>query len=609
MVLEKGKQKNLAKYRNIIVINVLRGFQIMVDKMREVLVYDIEADGLDVNKIKLKYFGCYSYIDKKYYLISYTQKAAIQRLLDRHRVIVGFNNKAYDNKVLEKNGYTIGKYKIIIDLWELSAPRGSRGKGEYNKNKLTEMGFSHIKNYKLKTIIETLKLDKFGKGEIDYSIFKKDKWNNKEIKEIEKYTKKDVIITQKLFEWFESQYDPLKKFLSEKGQRNFKHLNSSAASLGYQIICHQTGMPVEYDDESKRKHFYGAHEILNRKKKYKGNLICIDFSSMYPHCITMGNLFSIKENGWNGGGYFKLKGFVEDKQQGKIETVLRDLLQERLKAKKAKDNIKSKSYKIIINAIYGLSGSPLFKSMYNEFTPGNTTSMGRTIIKRLAKTLEEYGFEIIYGFTDSVYCKIPKESNEEELIYVANKFIEEVKLKVPFPADTFKLEVEKRMKFIWFNARKSYLYITKENELHYTENILNKNTPKAVMKLFEDYIKPRIIKELDVNFNIAEFITGITGLLEKDLELAAEEHKVGNTKKYKSKTSIQYQISEAYGEGTHFLIPNTAMTGIGRKKPTKREPNPIRYCTIEEFKENKLKVEDIEIKRLIQHLKPFLKEI
>ena len=400
--------------------------------MRDVLVYDIEADGLDIEKTKLKYFGCYSFIDNKYYLLDYNQKPAIQRLLDRHRVFVSFNGKGYDNKILENNGYNIKKYSIIIDLWELSAPRGNRGYGDYNKNKLAEMGFTHLKDYKLKTIIEVLKLDKTNKGDIDYKIFKKNKWTSKERKEIEKYLKQDVVLTKKLFEWFESQYDPIKKFLSEKGQRNYKHLNSSAASLGYQIICHQTDMPVEWDDKTKRKSFFGAHEILNRKKKYVGNLISIDFASMYPHCITMGNLFSIEEKGWNGNNYFKIKGFTENKTQGKIEIVLGNLLRERLKAKKSKDKIKSKAYKIIINAIYGLSGSPLFKSMYNEFTPSNTTSMGRTIIKKLAKTLEEYDFEIIYGFTDSVYCKIPEESNEEELMYVVDKFIDEVKSNVPF---------------------------------------------------------------------------------------------------------------------------------------------------------------------------------
>lgn len=39
-------------------------------------------------------------------------------------------------------------------------------------------------NYKLKTIIDFLNLDKLGKGDIDYKIFLKDKWNDEEVEEI-----------------------------------------------------------------------------------------------------------------------------------------------------------------------------------------------------------------------------------------------------------------------------------------------------------------------------------------------------------------------------------------------------------------------------------------
>lgn len=574
--------------------------------IRDILYYDLETDSPNPEEANLKWFGGYSMIDQKFYMYEYTEKKEIQKLIDRHRVFIGFNNKGFDNVVLERSDLVIGKYKVIIDLWEVCAPRGNRGFGKKNKDKLAQMGITNLKNYKLKTIIETLKLDKEGKGEIDYNIFKKDKWTQKEIKEIKKYLKQDLVLPKKLFEWLEEQYDPIKKFLPEKAQRNFKHLTCSSASVGYQIICEQADLEYAWEDNPKPKKFFGAHEILNRKEKYKGNLICIDFASMYPHCITQANLFSIQDSGWNGAGYFKIDGFVDNKKQGKIESVIKSLLRLRLMAKKSGDKVKSKGLKLIINAIYGLSASPLFKSMYNEFTPGNTTRMARTIIKRLAKTLEGEDFEIIYGFTDSVYCVIPPESNEKELMYIVDKFIKEVKSNLPFPADTFKLDVEKRMKFIWFNARKSYLYVTDEDKLHYTENILNKNTPKVIMKLFDEYMKPKIIKELDVNFNRAELITGITAFLKKDIELAGEEYKVGSPDSYDSKTCLHFQIAEAYGEGQHTLIKNTAMIGIGKNKGTKKI-KPVRYCTISEFRKNKLKVSDIDLKKLIQHLKPFIK--
>jgi len=140
----------------------------------------------------------------------------------------------------------------------------------------------------------------------------------------------------------------------------------------------------------------------------------------------------------------------------------------------------------------------------------------------------------------------------------------------------------------------------------YKSTLLNTNTPKIIMKVFDNYIKPKIIKELDVLFTEEEIKQQINILLEQDLSFACEEHKVMSIDDYKSKTSIQYQISEAYGEGTHFLIPNTKRIGVGKQKGT-RKVKPVRYCTMEEFVENKLTIEDISLKKLLDHLKPFLK--
>lgn len=76
----------------------------MVEKS-DVLVLDIETNSLDVYDAKLKWFGAYSYIDNKYYLLDYTQKSDITKLISRHSVIVTFNGNEYDIPILQNNGY------------------------------------------------------------------------------------------------------------------------------------------------------------------------------------------------------------------------------------------------------------------------------------------------------------------------------------------------------------------------------------------------------------------------------------------------------------------------------------------------------------------------
>ena len=98
-----------------------------------------------------------------------------------------------DNEILMNDMDVDFKYKIICDLYHVC------------KLRLPMMGLSP-KNFKLKTIIEKLKLDDKNKGEIDYHIFQKDDWTNAEIFEIKDYLKQDVTITKKLFEYFFEQF-------------------------------------------------------------------------------------------------------------------------------------------------------------------------------------------------------------------------------------------------------------------------------------------------------------------------------------------------------------------------------------------------------------------
>ncbi len=575
--------------------------------MRDILIYDIETDSLDIDKAKVKWFGAYSYLYDEYYLIPFDKKK-IQNILDKHRVFVGFNNKAFDNLILENNGCAIGDYKIIIDLLEQSAPKGNSDYNKYFKNKLKQMGID-INKFSLKNIIEILKLDDINKGDIDYKIFQKQILTQKEIIKIKTYLKQDIILTKKLFEWYEAQFNPLKELLSMKDQSNYKHITTSLASLAYMIMCNKAELELEWGEKSEEetKPFFGGHHIEARWEKVKGNIVNLDFTSAYPHALMMGNLYSPSKKGWNGGEYFSIDGTYNNKEQGKIEKALKDIFTIRLKAKREGDKIKSQAYKICINSQYGLTGNPIFKTFYNPTTASDCTHIVRTWLRKIAKKLEVDGFKILYGFTDNIIVQIPDESNEKELMYVVKKFINEVKSNMPFPLETFDMELEERMKFIWFVTKNCYLWVTDENKVKYKSTLLNKNTPKVIMEVFNEYVKPKIIKELDVNFTEDNLTKRIVNKLEKDISLASQEYKVGDLNSYKVKTSLQYQASEKYGEGRHYLIPNNKMIGIGKAKRTKKR-NPIRYCTIEEFNTNNLEIKDIELKRLLQHIKPFIKD-
>ena len=564
----------------------------------DILILDIETNSLDIDKAKLKWFGAYSYLDKEYYLLPYTKMDEIKKLLTRHSVIIGFNQIEFDNPIIERETKIELSYnkKTNIDMLEVCRKR------------LVNMGIE-IKDFKLKTICETLKLDEFGKGDIDYKIFYKNKWNKEEIIEIKKYLKQDIILTKSLFEYIQKIFEPLRKYLSEKDKRKFVDVKSSVASLACSVISNIANIPIEWTKHKPEEleRFSGGHHIESRIPMIKGNIVSIDFVSAYPHAIIMGNLLSPIEKGWNGNKYYNLKGIYDNKTQGKVELALKKIFLERLQAKQNKEKEKNLSYKIIINSFYGLIGNWSFKNFYNPTAAGDVTKIVRTWLKYLSSILEHYGYKILYGFTDNIYVLIPEDKTEDDLMIIVNKFINKIKDNISFPQDTFKLDIEKRIKFMWFVAKNCYLWVNNEDKVEYTSTLLNTNTPKIIMKVFNEYMSDKMIKELNINFTEEELTLKIKEFLKDDVLLSCEEYDVKNVKEYKVKTSLQHQISEKYGEGRHFLIPNTKGIGIGKSKSTKKKIG-VRYCSLKEYKKNNLVIDDIDISKLIKWLKSFIEK-
>jgi DNA polymerase elongation subunit (family B) len=548
------------------------------------IFFDLETDGTDPKKANLKFAG---FMDEQenFTMYDYTQNEQIKDFVKKHKILSGFNIKGFDVPIIERFGCEM-KYKVLVDLWEALAPKGDNGDfGIYNKDRLKDINPSlKMENYKIKTFIETLGLDKEGtKGEIDYNLFKKDSWTEKERKEIEKYLKQDLKITKILFDWYKKIFEPLEAYLDSKDVEKCKHLTSSSGCVAYKCVCKQAGLKEEYNDKETSKELKrnaikieGGYHLKPTFSKVRGNIICRDFVSQYPHNLVMYNL-------------------LPEKQLKAVET----LLTERLKAKASGDKATALALKVPLNSMYGVLGNSSFKNMFNPEAGANCTRIGREHIRRYAKTIEVAGFVPVYGFTDSCYVGIPKGLTEEDLDLVTKHFVEQIKKEAPNPLDSYGLGVDGKYKFMWFLGLNNYLYVTQNNKVDFKGGALfDKNAPQSVLMLFENYITPKILKELDVVFSKEELLNQLKNILEKNTELAGEEYSVKSLKDYNSTTSLQYQISQRYGEGKHILIPNEAGVGVGRS-------DNLRYCSIEEFNEQGLSVESICLNRMMKYLKPF----
>ena len=507
----------------------------------DTLIYDIETKTYgppDPDKDNLRIFGCYSYKTKKYYLL--TKKEDVQRIINAHKIIVGFNNqgtryqKGYDNPILIREGIDL-KYKIIIDLMVIFKQRASQMK--IKKGMLGDILMRFSLDYITKTLDLVDKEER--KMEIDYSIFQKDVWTKEEMDLVSKYTKRDIEITKKLYEWVEDYFSGFTEFLSPEDINKKYHLTKSLAGLAYKAICKACNWEEQYNENGDvdDNRISGGYVAYPAGEKFEGNIYCIDFNSLYPHIMIQCNLFGRKHTNdmmerpvWYGGDKWEVEGtyysdeispvgkllrqwyfnrlyfkrnflLVEDKKIYKMKDIEKFKGKEIYRMEKGSSQLTKKevdddiikqflrladkgvdrreyTIKIFINIMYGILNNPYYALVYDRVAGGDCTRIGRQWTKYARKKFKEAGYPVIYTDTDSVYI-IDKQNNKEEMLKVRDKIIKDIKDTVPFSQDTFDLGIDDEIKYMYFFKGKNT--DEKETDVEMDEDdFLNK--PKGFMK-------------------------------------------------------------------------------------------------------------------------------
>lgn len=339
-------------------------------KGQPILVYDIETKTPmgkpNASKDILKVFGGYSYLHDKYVVM--INKDEIRKFIEGHKFFVGFNHMSYDNVVMHNCGFS-----DLINVKEFGRLVSARFTKAY------DIDLMRIIHPKHQARAQAMKIDKGNLGDLlmdfdldnvtrviglvddedakikdfDYKILNKETpWTMEEIKQIRFYTRRDVEITKKLYEWMEMYFTPLKPFLNKKDVYGKKYLTSPFAVYTYKAICNLLGWEEEYaHTEGKAPTFGGGYVGYPSEESAEGDIYCLDFNSLYPHIMIMCNLYNQKEGGWHGNGVFDVVGYYDTEKLGPIPNLLKRLYGERLIMKAQKDP-KEYSIKIILNTCF-----------------------------------------------------------------------------------------------------------------------------------------------------------------------------------------------------------------------------------------------------------------
>jgi DNA polymerase I len=213
-------------------------------------------------------------------------------------------------------------------------------------------------------------------------------------------------------------------------------------------------------------------------KKYKGAIVVdpvpgvhfsvavMDFASLYPSIIKVYNLgyqtLLCKHEECKTNKVPETSHWICTKKKALESLLIGSLRDLRVKwyKPKSKDktlpkdlrswyNVIPSALKVILNASYGVFGSPAF-SLYCPPVAEATAAIGRDVITKTIKKARSLDIEVLYGDTDSLFLKNPSPEQVEIMAEWSKKTM------------GMELEVEKWYRYAVFSSRKkNYLGILK----------------------------------------------------------------------------------------------------------------------------------------------------
>jgi len=623
----------------------------------------------------VKWVGMYSFATNKTYLLNaITEAKKICRIIDKHKVLVTFNGEEFDCPILAKNGMIKPKdFKTHVDCMVVLGKSVFKTKSGFGyKDRGNLMGYKY-KNNKLKTMAEAMDLET-QKGDIDYAIFHKMEWTEEETVDIKKYLDADVLVTKQMFDKLWTYWIPFTDLLDVTSVVNLSWIRNSIASVTYKSACHFIGVEPTYGEKTSIKESMGGHVYVPKYEDAK-DVWYVDFASLYPHVMTMFNLFAETEPDsdsdmtWNGNDLFKVKGTYNISKQHPLAEHVIKLLKQRTELKKTdKDNPMILAIKNFINALYGVVRSAIFEKVHTPNAGYDTSWLGQQIQKLTEDMMKEFGFETIGGDTDSLMLRAydKSNSNREYVKECLGKIITKIKENVPFPVETFNIDIEEHIKYIkfplsygpivddktrklfsdgipegydtstmlvgkkekeiivdinegkvvkigrtwvkeWSAKKKNYFFIVEKDGKDIIKlvglPIKKENACPLSLKIYKEVLEEQIIKQQHGNFD-RKYIESIV-----DEWLKSPDIMKLLAIEYKIKPASTYkkesQIQAQISRG--YLNGEDGIIFLIKNNKIGNAGKGWKYCKIEEAIENKLTIKDIDLTKLFNELEPFCK--
>ena len=170
--------------------------------------------------------------------------------------------------------------------------------------------------------------------------------------------------------------------------------------------------------------FEGA-TVFDPSKGVRENVVVLDLKSLYPMAMmTINASMETKDP----AGELKAPNGIRFRKQpdGLTRSIIAELLQERDEKKALRNrfafgspqyilyDMQQNVLKVIMNTYYGVSGYTRFR-LFDREIGAAVTSVGRAIIEHTRRVIEQQGYKVIYGDTDSCMVQLPPLDREKTI--------------------------------------------------------------------------------------------------------------------------------------------------------------------------------------------------
>lgn len=174
----------------------------------------------------------------------------------------------------------------------------------------------------------------------------------------------------------------------------------------------------------------GGYVMSSKPGLYK-HVLVLDFKSLYPSIMRtfkidpLGLVEGLKcpekaIEGYRGAKFSRDKHFLPD--------IITSLWQQRDEAKKNQDAARSQAIKILMNSFYGVLGSGGCP-FYDTRLASSITMRGHDIMQTTAKWIEQAGYQVIYGDTDSTFVWLEGQYTNQQASQIAQSLVLDINQK------------------------------------------------------------------------------------------------------------------------------------------------------------------------------------